>query len=521
MILDKKRSGARRPKHEVVYADLPLARKASRPPRKMLLRGQITLAFFGLACVVIGLAYFWAGSSAPTENLPHVSANFEKAAELPVLAYAPSAVLERVPPAAAILSNRNAQGRLFEKLSLPELGSNRLQVEYTFDAALAQQVEAILDRAQAEYAHILVSDVKTGRLLAYASTDRTNFPPTRTYPAASLVKVVTTAAAMRHAPDALQRECRYQGSPYRLTPSRVDPPEQGSEISFQRALATSNNQCFAQLAVHAIGAQALIETMRNFGLLAIPAVGHAAGQISLSESGSEANDAESRYELGELGSGLSGLRITPLHALQLAMTISDGMLREPYWIARVSDTEGRELSLPVLQAPARVLSEEEAARLRAMMVETTQAGTARRAFRARSGHTLLDPVRVAGKTGSLSGTNPSGRYEWFIGAAPAEAPSVAVAVVVVQGNVWLRSASQIAAEVLRELFCPRGVCETEAAQRFLASYTETRVAQAPKKIIAPPTPKKRITSEKRGLQPDAGSETGGRLRRPERKILNP
>jgi hypothetical protein len=61
-----------------------------------------------------------------------------------------------------------------------------------------------------------------------------------------------------------------------------------------------------------------------------------------------------------------------------------------------------------------------------MLMETTRSGTARRAFRARGGRPLLGEVRVAGKTGSLSGRDPDGRYEWFIGVAPADDPRIAV-----------------------------------------------------------------------------------------------
>ena len=60
-----------------------------------------------------------------------------------------------------------------------------------------------------------------------------------------------------------------------------------------------------------------------------------------------------------------------------------------------------------------------------MMVQTTVRGTARRAFHARDGSLLLDPVPVAGKTGSLNGKDPDGHYEWFIGVAPADDPTIA------------------------------------------------------------------------------------------------
>ena len=69
---------------------------------------------------------------------------------------------------------------------------------------------------------------------------------------------------------------------------------------------------------------------------------------------------------------------------------------------------------------------------------------------------MTGDVRVSGKTGHLSGTNPKGRYEWFIGAAPAEKPRIVIATVVVNGDLWWTSASQLAARVLREVFCEKG-----------------------------------------------------------------
>jgi cell division protein FtsI/penicillin-binding protein 2 len=106
--------------------------------------------------------------------------------------------------------------------------------------------------------------------------------------------------------------------------------------------------------------------------------------------------------------------------------------------------------------------------MREMMVETTVRGTARRAFHPR-GRPLVPGVRVAGKTGSLSGKAPDGRYEWFIGVAPADKPRIAVAVVVVQGTVWHRTASQVSAEVFRTLFCDeRGsTCTADGVSRWL------------------------------------------------------
>jgi cell division protein FtsI/penicillin-binding protein 2 len=105
--------------------------------------------------------------------------------------------------------------------------------------------------------------------------------------------------------------------------------------------------------------------------------------------------------------------------------------------------------------------------LREMLVDTTTKGTARRAFRKRNGRPLLGPVRVAGKTGSLSGEDPEGRYEWFMGVAPADDPKIAIAVLLVQGDLYWRNASQIAADILHGIFCVKGSCNADLAGRWV------------------------------------------------------
>jgi cell division protein FtsI/penicillin-binding protein 2 len=329
-------------------------------------------------------------------------------------------------------------------------------VDYTLDRELMREVFEILERGRVELGHAIVLDPASGRVLAYASTDPVRFPPDRTYPAASLVKVITAAAALDGSPEVAQQECRYVGNPYRLTRSRVDPPRSGNSVSLRKALATSNNQCFAQLAVHRIGSGSLLGAIDRFGWLSPPAPVHPPG---------EALPSDDPLELGKLGSGLAGARITPLHAAQLAATLVGGTRVEPYWIAGVVDGSGRRLAVP--HAPATpVLTPELARELREMLVDTTERGTARRAFRTRRGP-LLGPVRVAGKTGSLSGRDPDGRYEWFIGVAPADQPKIAIAVVIVQKPRWWVTPSQVAAETLKAIFCERGPCRTEGVDRWL------------------------------------------------------
>ena len=435
--------------------------------RRMTPRGRATIA--GAAGVAVGCAAWLASTlwvvHADPAPLPPVSAAAPPVRTAPRL---PPEVLTLLPVTRAALAAPGEDlpetpgGRLHQRVDLPPgatpLLAGPLDVEYTLDAALMRHVFKVLRRGRVALGHVLLLEPDTGRVLAYASTDLDRFSPTRAYPAASLVKIITAAAALDSARHQAELPCRYRGSPYRLTPSRIDPPKTGRTVSLRRALSTSNNQCFAQLAVHAVGGDALIDAIGRFGWLSAPAPAHPAGS---------AEPGEDRYDLGRLGCGLAGCRITPLHAAQLAASLAHGQIVAPRWIERVRDAKGRDIPIPAAGTPRQVLSPELAEELRTMLVDTTTSGTARRAFRRRNGRPLLGPVRVAGKTGSLSGRDPDGRYEWFVGVAPAEQPRVAVAVLLVQGHLWWRNASQIAGEVLQGVFCERGRnCRADAADRW-------------------------------------------------------
>jgi cell division protein FtsI/penicillin-binding protein 2 len=444
----------------------------------MLWRGRLTLLGTALAVGLVvllgwmGLPDGGRGAAGPAEGGAAEAASVSSAPPGPT---APTGAL--LPPVGrdALEHVDPSTGRLVALRPPPsDAGTlaGPLEVRTTLDAEVTRGVWKVLDRGRVALGHVLVLDPESRELRAYVSTDPERFSPTRTYPAASLVKVVTAAAALDVAPEVARgTPCRYVGSPWRLTRARVDPPRGGRAVSLRRALATSNNQCFAQLAVHRIGGDALLDAIDRFGLLRAPGPGHAGGHAD--DPGADA------LGLGRLGSGLAGLEITPLHALGLAATLVDGRRAPARWVDEVVDAKGRPLVLPPPAAPVRVMTHALADRIREMMVDTTVRGTARKAFRARRGRPLLQGISVAGKTGSLNGEDPSGRYEWFIGLAPADQPRVVVATVAVQGPLYWMSASQMAAEVLKGLFCPKGVCRVDALRGIQAATPTMASARAP------------------------------------------
>jgi TonB family protein len=441
-------------------------------------QGKLRLAWLPLAVIALALL---APAALCAEALPTSTPNgvdateLDARPELPAIpappAPVPEALFELLPPGARPLLHRvgvtdrsSSYGtRAVERIASPLLIGDTAQwveVEYTVVPELDERVRAVLDRARLSLAHVILMDPATGEIFSYVSTDPLRFPATRPYPTASLMKVVTAAALLRTAPEAANRDCRYRGSPWELLPHQLTAPAKGGRVAtFRTAIAISNNQCFARYAVSDLGEEALLEEIRRVGFLDPPGAGHAPGRVL---------PVRGRLSLGHLGSGMAGSFITPLSAARLAAALADGGMVHPYWIAGVRDADGNPLALPRRIAPRRGWSADVATELREVLTDVTAHGTARSAFHRRSGRPRLGPVRVAGKTGTVSGRNPAGRYQWFIGVAPSEAPRVAIATVAVDDDGSGHRAARIAADALAEVFCEEGRCDPKHAERLRA-----------------------------------------------------
>ena len=115
-----------------------------------------------------------------------------------------------------------------------------------------------------------------------------------------------------------------------------------------------------------------------------------------------------------------------------AAVANNGVVMNPYQVARTFDTEGAEVEVTETQILDTAFSSETAALLGQMMERVVTEGTGRQA--------AVPGIRVAGKTGTATGVE--GRpHAWFIGFAPVDAPTIAVAVFVESGGNLGESAS--------------------------------------------------------------------------------
>ncbi|HUF15106.1 MAG TPA: penicillin-binding transpeptidase domain-containing protein [Acidimicrobiia bacterium] len=143
--------------------------------------------------------------------------------------------------------------------------------------------------------------------------------------------------------------------------------------------------------------------------------------------------AQDAAALGQSGIGERDVRVTPLHMAMVAAAVAnDGVALDPFVVRRIFDTDGQTLEESEISDRGRTMTSETADILTQMMERVVTEGTGSQA--------AVPGVRVAGKTGTSTGTggfsNP-----WFIGFAPVDDPSIALAVFIEGSEISGESAS--------------------------------------------------------------------------------
>jgi peptidoglycan glycosyltransferase len=202
-------------------------------------------------------------------------------------------------------------------------------------------------------------------------------------------------------------------------------------IDLTTALAKSSNVFFAQLGVLA-GHRALAETGERFLFnRSIAFGGAAAGGLRLQTGRLPAISGRDRYGLAQASIGQGRVTATPAHLALIAAAIAnDGLAMRPR-LLRDAEPE----------ALARLMANGHAQRLRGMLRQAVRDGTAQGID--------TDGLEIAGKTGTAE--NPHGAsHSWFVGVAPASAPTLAFAVLVEHGGYGSTGAAPIARDLVRK-----------------------------------------------------------------------
>jgi penicillin-binding protein A len=243
----------------------------------------------------------------------------------------------------------------------------------------------------------------------------------RSYAPGSTFKVVTAGAA-------LERRTELVGKSY-PTLRELDLPQTDAILpnfggnscggAVADLLRVSCNTGFAQLGMD-MGAEALAGEADDFGFnsrppLDLPAV--ARSTFPTAESFRRDQPGLAKSAIGQ-----QDVAATPLQmALVAAGVANGGVVMKPHVMSEIRDDEGELVRSYRPEPWMTAMSAQNAAALRDMMVNVVNRGTAGRA--------AVPGVQVAAKTGTAQ-TVGDNSHAWLVAFAPAEAPRVAVAVIV-------------------------------------------------------------------------------------------
>lgn len=359
---------------------------------------------------------------------------------------APTIVKEKPPPEIATASKKKETAafspvdlngvRLAEKIEL-EKGGTRYTVKTTIDAKLQDYIDRILDRSRTLQAAVVVLNPRDGRVLAMANHDSNghgaNLCLKAEYPAASLFKIVSAAAALEAAGYSPDKKLYFNGRRHTLYKNQLKE-RQGrytNETKLRKAFASSNNSVFGKLGIHVLGPQTMAEYASKFYFnRSIPF------DIPVEVSTTSVPDDE--FGLAEIASGFNKVTmVSPLHAALLSCAVvNKGEMAVPRLIDTVSDQSQAVLYRSRQGTLDASISSKTAEGLKLMMEDTVAYGTGRKAFRKLRRHKLFKNFELGAKTGTINDITDQFKYDWVtaFAMAPGGAEGICVGVLAVHGE---------------------------------------------------------------------------------------
>lgn len=344
-------------------------------------------------------------------------------------------------------------------------------VQLTIDSRIQRAAEqALAGRVGA----IVALDPRSGAVLAWASAptfDNTNIQAaieaanasggadTSMYDRATLAlytpgstfKVLTLASALENGLATL--DTTYD-SPGRMEIGGADVVSIGErghgKISLAKAFALSSNTVFGQVA-DGLGAEKLVATARAFGY------GQKLGLDFTTAASVMPNPEEmTEWELAWAGAGqpvgqghTPGPQATVMQNALMAATIANnGIAMNPYVVSQILAPDGTVLKTTRGHSLGQAVGSGTAEQVKQAMLDVVQNGTGSAA--------AIAGVKVAGKTGTAE-TNNANANSTFVGFAPYDTPTVAIAVVIEQNAKGEESAAAVGGQVLRAALATQGL----------------------------------------------------------------
>ncbi len=292
------------------------------------------------------------------------------------------------------------------------------QVSTSLDLGLQQYLLKRMDRVNSRYIGIVAMAPDTGQILAMAGFNKIDpdQDPCRMaeYPAASLFKIVTAAAAVEEKGYTAGSRFKFNGYKHTLYKRQLTNKTNSytNSISLRDSFAQSVNPVFGK-----IGALVLDrETLEAYGdAFAF----NRPVDFELHWPTSQLAVKDESYHRAEIASGFNRqTTLSPLHAAVIvSAVVNGGKPVEPTLVDRITNDDGKSVYRTEPQFLTAAVSPETAAVLNQLMIATVTAGTAKKTFRGHSRSKVLSRLKLGGKTGSIYNRAHDARFDWFVGFA--------------------------------------------------------------------------------------------------------
>jgi cell division protein FtsI (penicillin-binding protein 3) len=362
-----------------------------------------------------------------------------------------------------VILQRDAFGRAVFPRGLNEKGaaaghSLTLTIDEVIQYIAEKELDEAVNRANAKSGTIIVTNPKTGAILAMAVSPR--FDPnavaalspdrwrnralTDSYEPGSTMKVVVAAAALEEKIMAPGTMLFGEHGQMAVANTIIHDHEQSGWMTFAQVIERSSNIGAAKVGM-ALGTWRLHDYLKEFGFgekTDIDLPGEASGLLRHPREWG-------RRSVASISMGQE-IGVTPLQmVMALGAVANGGLLMKPYVVSEVRNTNNLPVAQTKPQVRRRVISTETAGTLSRLLEKVVTNGT--------GGKAAIPGYRVAGKTGTAQKIDPrSGAYSStslvgsFAGFVPAEDPQLAIIVVIDEphGEAW---GGAVAAPVFRKV----------------------------------------------------------------------
>jgi peptidoglycan glycosyltransferase len=361
----------------------------------------------------------------------------------------------------AIASALGEAGKFQEfpsEIELPIDGTHsKVIVQYAFDPDLQNSMQKLFSTYHPDYGAFVAMDASTGQILSMVSYSGNgtkadalgNLTLRATFPSASVFKVVTAAAAIEEHKLSADSVIPYNGRNHTLYRSNVfsDRVTRWTRyITLKEAFARSINTVFGKIGARSLSAEDLRKYATKFGfnrtIVADLPVGEGKAVIE-----------DDPWAVAEAASGYTKENtMSPLQGAMIAAAIANGgQMMEPFAVSSIHTQNGEILYSAQPNVASVTVDKPTAEQIRDLMRATIKKGTSRRSFNGffKGRFSFVD---VGGKTGSLTGTDPKGKYDWFVGYADDGSHKIAVAALSISLKYWRVKSSYVARRAFEQYF---------------------------------------------------------------------